>query len=79
MISISIERKVDVMNSVYYQVNGLVNTTVKSQVKNVLEKLDGVQQINVDLHRGSIEVSYNDPAREDEIRRQIEHVGCRVM
>jgi copper chaperone len=67
------------MNSVYYQVNGILNTTMKSQVKNALEKLDGVQQINVDLHRGSIEVSYNEPTKPDEIRREIESVGFRIM
>jgi copper chaperone len=67
------------MNSVHYQVNGLINTTMKTQVKSVLEKLDGVQKVNVDLHRGSIEVDYNEPTRENEIRTEIEHVGCRIL
>jgi copper chaperone CopZ len=67
------------MNSVHYQVNGLVNTPMKTQVKNALEKLDGVQKVNIDLHRGSVEVDYNEPAKETEIRTEIEHVGCRII
>ncbi len=64
------------MNSVHYQVEGLKNTPVKTQVKNVLEKLDGVQRVNVDLHRSSVEVNYNSPAKESEIRACIEQAGC---
>jgi len=67
------------MNSVHYQVNGLVNTPRKTQVKNALEKLDGVQKVNIDLHRGSVEVDYNEPVKESEIRTEIEHVGCRII
>ncbi|MDF2905556.1 MAG: heavy-metal-associated domain protein [Herbinix sp.] len=67
------------MNTVHYQVNGLVNTPMKTQVKNALEKVDGVQKVNIDLHRGSVEVDYNDPAKESEIRTEIEHVGCRIV
>lgn len=64
------------MHSVHYQVEGLINTPVKTQVKNVLEKLDGVQKVNVDLHRSSVEVDYNSPAKESEIRAGIEQAGC---
>ena len=67
------------MNTVHYQVNGLVNTPMKTQVKNALEKMDGVQKVNIDLHRGSVEVDYNEPAKENEIRTEIEHVGCRII
>lgn len=64
------------MNSVHYQVEGLINAPVKTQVKNVLEKLEGVQRVNVDLHRSSVEVDYNAPAQESEIRAGIEKAGC---
>ncbi len=67
------------MNTVHYQVDGLVNTPIKTQVKNALEKLDGVQKVNIDLHRSSVEVDYNEPAKENEIRTEIEHVGCRII
>lgn len=66
------------MNKVHYTVNGLLNNPMKTQVKNVLEELDGVQRVNVDLVRGTVEVDFNDPAEENEIKRTIEHVGCKV-
>jgi copper chaperone len=67
------------MNTVHYQVNGIVNNPIKTQVKNALEKIDGVQMVNIDLHRGSVEVGFNEPAKENEIRTEIEHVGCRIV
>jgi copper chaperone CopZ len=66
------------MNRYHCNVNGLLNGTVKTQVKNVLSDLDGVKKVNVDLRRGSIEVDYNNSTNENEIRGQIEHVGCRI-
>lgn len=66
------------MNRFHCSVNGLRNTIVKTQVKNALEELDGVKKVNVDLKRGSIEVDYNQASSENDIRRQIEHVGCRI-
>lgn len=67
------------MNSVHYNVNGLVNTPMKTQVKNILEELEGVGKVNIDLHRGTVEVDYNAPANENEIRSRIEQVGCRIQ
>lgn len=66
------------MNSVHYTVNGLLNNPMKTQVKNVLEELEGVQRVNVDLMRGTVEVDYNPPTNESQIRGSIEHVGCKI-
>ncbi len=66
------------MNKVHYDVNGLQNTQMKTQVKNALDKLDGVRTINVDLDRGSIEVGYNQKTDESSIKNCIEHVGCKI-
>lgn len=66
------------MNRVHYSVSGLINSEVKTQVKNVLGELDGVQMVNVDLGRGTIEVGYNEATQESEIRQGIEHVGCKI-
>ena len=67
------------MKTVQYNVTGLINNPVKTQVKNVLEELEGVQRVNVDLGRSTVEVDYNDPTQENEIRSRIEHVeGCRI-
>jgi copper chaperone len=66
------------MNNVHYNVNGLLNVTMKTQVKSVLENLDGVQHVNVDLVRGSVEVDFNEKTEESEIRKSIEKIGCKI-
>ncbi|ROR27222.1 copper chaperone CopZ [Mobilisporobacter senegalensis] len=66
------------MNKVQYNVSGLLNNQIKTQVKNALNDLDGVQKVNVDLGRSSIEVGFNNATNEQEIRSGIEHVGCRI-
>ena len=66
------------MNRVHYNVSGLQNAQIKRQIKNALDKVDGVSMINVDLGRGSIEVGYNEATNESEIRACIENVGCHI-
>ena len=66
------------MNKVHYNVSGLQNTQIKTQMKNVLTDLEGVQMVNIDLGRGSIEVAYNEKTDESEIKHCIEHVGCKI-
>lgn len=65
------------MNKVHYEVNNLSSSEIKTQVKNVLEKVDGVQKVNVDLGRGTIEVAYNNNTDECCIKECIEKVGCK--
>lgn len=67
------------MNKVQYNVNGLLNNQIRTQVKNALNDLDGVQKVNVDLGRSSIEVGFNNATSEQEIRNGIEHVGCHIF
>lgn len=67
------------MNRVHYDVSGLLNAQVKTQLKNVLSEVDGVNKINVDMARSSIEVGYNDLISEDRIKESIEHVGCKIV
>ena len=73
------ERLVQIMNNVHYNVNGLLNTQRKTQLKNVLEDIQGVQKVNVDLGRGSVEVNYNDATNEQAIRQGIERVGGKIQ
>ncbi|WP_330389641.1 heavy-metal-associated domain-containing protein [Cellulosilyticum sp. I15G10I2] len=58
--------------------SGLQNSQIKTQVKNALNQLSGVQMVNVDLGRGSIEVGYNEATQESEIIQCIEHIGCKI-
>ncbi len=67
------------MNKVHWQVEGLINNPMKTQVKNKLEELKGVSQVNIDLMRSTVEVSYNPPADEQQIRSKIEYTGCKVI
>ena len=66
------------MNRVHYYVTGLQNSQNKTQIKNALDKIEGVQIVNVDLGRGSIEVGYSESASECEIKDCIEHTGFTI-
>lgn len=66
------------MNRVHYDVTGIQNTQMKTQVKNVLEKLDGVQTVNVNLANRTIDIGYNKKTDESTIRDCIEHVGYKI-
>lgn len=66
------------MNKVHYNVTGLLNNQIKTQLKNALNDLDGVQKVNVDLGRSSVEVGFNNSISEQEVKNGIEHVGCRI-
>lgn len=48
---------------------------MKTQLKNSLEKVEGVNQVCVDMARGSVEVMYNKPATQQGIRACIENSG----
>jgi len=67
------------MEREHYIVNGLANENIKTQVKNALEKIDGVSKVCVDLARGSVEVIYNEPATQEEIKSCIENTGHNVQ
>ena len=66
------------MKREHYIINDLANENIKTQVKNALEKIDGVNGVCVDLGRGSVEVIYNEPATENEIRNCIENTGHKI-
>lgn len=63
------------MERKHFNIDGLANENMKTQVKNALRKIDGVSDVCVDLGRGSIEVMYNEPATQQEIQSCIEKTG----
>lgn len=67
------------MERKHYIVDGLANENMKTQVKNALEKIEGVNKVCVDLARGSVEVIYNEPATQDEIKSCIENTGHHIQ
>lgn len=62
----------------HYVVNGIANETMKTSIKNSLEKIEGVNNVCVDMGRGTVEVSYNEPASCDMIKNCIEKTGHKV-
>lgn len=67
------------MERVHYNISGLVNSSTKTQLKNALNKIDGVQMVNVDSARGTVEVGYNDATNENAISNCIENMGCHIQ
>jgi len=66
------------MEREHYIVEGLASEFIKTQVKNAVEEIEGVNQVCVDLGRGSVEVIYNEPATPDEIKNCIENTGHNI-
>lgn len=63
------------MKTLHYNVSGLAGTQSKTKVKNALDEVEGVQDVAVDLARGTIEIQYNEPANAGQIEHCIRHTG----
>ncbi|MFU7515266.1 heavy-metal-associated domain-containing protein [Clostridium sp. HCS.1] len=66
------------MERVHYKINDIANENMKTQVKNSLEKLEGVDKVCVDVARGTVEVIYNEPATEVSIKSCLENSGHKI-
>ena len=55
------------MNKINYNVSGIQNSEIKTQLKNALTKIDGISMVNIDAGRGSIEVGFNESTDESSI------------
>lgn len=66
------------MNTVLCSVSGIQNKECKTQIKNALDKIKGVQEVGVNLTTGTVKVEYNEPATEMEIKDCIEHTGFKI-
>ena len=67
------------MNRMLCGVSGIQNKDNKTQIKNVLNKIDGVNKVGVNLVTGTIEVEYNPPATENELKTCIENTGFKII
>ena len=59
------------MNTVLCNVSGIQNKEGKTQIKNALDKIKGVQEVGVNQTTGTIKVEYNEPATENQIKNCI--------
>lgn len=60
-------------------VSGIQNKESKTQIKNALGKIRGVQEVGVNLKTGTVEITYNEPADENEIKSCIENTGFKIV
>lgn len=67
------------MNNMLCSVSGIQNKEGKTQIKNALKKIKGVNEVGVNLTSGTIEIQYNEPATELELKNCIENTGFKIM
>lgn len=63
------------MQSIHCKVNGIKNDTEKIQLKKALDKIDGVVQIAIDRVESTVDIDFNSPATEKDIKNCIESSG----
>ena len=66
------------MERLHCKVDGISNENIKTQLKNSLEKVEGVNKVCVDMGRSSVEVIYNEPATQEHIKNCIEDTGHKI-
>jgi len=67
------------MNTMLCSVSGIQNKEEKTQIKNALNKIKGVNEVGVNLTTGTVEIQYNDPATENELKGCIENTGFKIL
>ncbi len=67
------------MNTMFCVVAGVQNKETKTQIKNVLGKIEGVGGVGVDMAAGSVRVEYGEPATESQIRSRLEGAGFKII
>ncbi len=63
------------MHNITLHVTGIANTEMKTALKNALDKIEGVATVDIDKTLGSVDVGFNAPADEYQIRDRIEDTG----
>lgn len=66
------------MEELICSVEGIQNKQGKTQIKNALDKVEGVQKVGVNLVTGTVKVEYNQPATAEGIKSCIENTGFKI-
>jgi len=61
------------MNQMLCNVSGIQKKELNIQIKNSLNKIDGVREVGVNLATGTIDIKYNEPATEINLKNCIEN------
>ncbi|MEA4920350.1 MAG: heavy metal-associated domain-containing protein [Clostridiaceae bacterium] len=67
------------MNQMLCNVSGIQNKEQKTQIKNSLNKIEGVSEVGVNLATGTLDIKYNAPATEADIKNCIENTGFKII
>ncbi len=67
------------MYTMLCSVSGIPNKESKTQIKNALDKIEGVQEVGVNQRTSTIKVDYNEPASATEIKDCIEKSGFKIV
>lgn len=67
------------MNQMLCNVSGIQNKEQKTQIKNSLNKIEGVGEVGVNLATGTLNIKYNAPATEADIKNCIENTGFKIV
>lgn len=59
-------------------VKGMSCNHCKASVEDTMSKLDGVENVNVDLESGKVEYTETSPVELEKIRKAIEKIGFEV-
>lgn len=66
-------------NTVTYQVVGMSCGGCANKVKNNVSSIEGVENVNVDLSFGNVEVTFGTEASNDLVATKIEELGYSVI
>jgi Cation transport ATPase len=66
------------MDTIICSVSGIPNKESKTQIKNALDKIKGVQEVGVNMATSSVKVDFNEPATAEEIKSCIENTGFKI-
>ena len=67
------------MDQIICSVSGIQNKEQKTQIKNSLNRVDGVQEVGINLMSGAIDIKYNAPATARELKNCIENAGFKIV
>lgn len=67
------------MNTLVCSVSGIQNKTEKTQIKNALDKIEGVQEVGINMATGTVKIEYNEPATDTQLKDCIENTGFKVV
>ncbi len=67
------------MNQMLCSISGIKNKEQKTQIKNSLNKIDGVREVGVNMVTGTVDIKFNEPATEIDLKNCIENSGFKIV